>query len=1383
MLAKYSVKKAYTVLVAVVMVIVLGIVAFTKMTTDLLPSINLPYVLIMTSYPGASPEMSEMVITAPLESSMATVSNIENVSSVSSENYSMVILEFAQSANMDSISLEVREKIDQIKTYWPEEVANPIIMKLNPDMMPIMIAALGVEGMSQAEISDYAKETVAPEIESIEGVASASITGLLEEKIHVVIRQDKIDKVNELVFGSIDKDLEEAEQDIIDGLAEIRDSRVELADGKQEIIDGYDELNENLVDLNEAKGELADGLEKLKDGKEELADGKEELKDQKDAVLGELADKYTELLKAKSDISEQRAVANATIDRVTPDLEGILVSGKILADLKTAYMPIMGIDALVESTDKLSAAGNWSDLTSEQVAALKANTIVQGIYGANPLLDLSTETAVQIRITLTAASDGMVLALSTSSIATVTTFTATEEDKLKELIVAEMTIPELDKAEDKVDAGIEGITKAQLEATSGFAVGEAGIVMGEANLESTESQLEASEEQLDSGIEQIDAGREQLEASEEQLADAVEQLNDAEEQLNDGKEQLDESREKAYNSADMEGILTVEMVGQLLTAQNFSMPAGYVTEEGIDYLIRVGDKPEDVDTLARMPIMNLDMEDISEIRLSDVADVFMTNNSDEIYTNVNGASGVLLNVQKQTGYSTGDVSDSINKKFDELAKDNKDLTFIVLNDQGVYIDLVMDSIFNNLIYGAILAIMVLLLFLRDVKPTIIIALAIPISLIAAIVCMYFTGITLNVISLSGLALGIGMLVDNSIVVIENIYRLRNEGYSKIEAAIAGTKEVGGAIVASTLTTICVFAPIIFVEGITRQLFVDMGLTIAYSLLASLLIALTVVPALSSRMLTKVKKVGVDKKENKFATKFFDGFEKFLATALKWKIVVFIIAIAILGVSIALAMSNGVAFMEDMDSNQFTVNIEMPKGTPLKETAAVTDEIIDIIKEIKDVEDIGAMANSDSAGMMGMGGNTVTNATTLYMTTIEDKSRTNDKIAAEIKEKTAHLEDAEITINTASMDMTAMTGSGINIMIKGRDIDTLQDLARDVAAKVSELDGVVDVSDGMTDTTEELRVIIDREKAMKHNIMVAQVFAQINAQLLEPKSSTILTTETKDFDVYVMRDQDITLTREEIKKITIEVEDKEGMKEDIPLSDIATFESKEGLSAINRDSQSRYIQVTAGIGEGYNIGFVAEEITETLEDYPVPRGYSITFDGENEMIMEAMGQMLLMLLLAIVFMYCIMVAQFQSLLSPFIIMFTLPLAFTGGFMGLYISGSEVSVISLIGFVMLAGIIVNNGIVIVDYMNQLQEDGYTKKEAILKASRVRMRPVFMTALTTILALSTMVFSKDMGAAMSKPMAIVTIGGLIYGTLLTLIVIPCIYDVMYRRKKVKE
>ncbi len=1114
MISKFSVKKPYTVLVGVVLAIILGVVSFTRMTADLLPNINLPYVIVMTTYPGASPETVETVVTQPVESAMATVSNIENIMSVSNENYSMVVLEFSQTADMNAVSLEIRENLDQIKSFWDDSVGNPIIMKLNPDMMPIMITAVGREGMDNAQISEFTEDTIMPELESIEGVASVSAAGLLEESVNVIIRREKIEEINAKIYALIDEGFKEAEQPILDGKKELESGLAELAENKKQ---------------------LEDNLSKM-----------------------------------------------------------------------TAGMP--------------------------QYAQLQASL----------------------------------------------------------------------------------------------------------------KQLEATEQQL-----------------QENLA-----------QLEEGEKQIAEAKAEAHAQADMSGVLTVDTVKGLLTAQNFSMPAGYVTEEGVDYLVRLGDKPSTVDEMKALPLLNLHMEGVPVITLEDVADVFYTDNSADIYANVNGSAGVMLILQKQTGYSTGEVSDKLADKYEKLMEQYDGLNLVTLMDQGIYIDLVKDSIFSSIIWGFGLAVLILILFLKDLRPTLVVAVSVPISLVTAVVCMYFSGVTLNIISLSGLALGIGMLVDNSIVVIENIYRLRGLGYSVKEAAMEGAKEVAGAITASTLTTVCVFLPIVFTEGITRQLFVDMGLTIGFSLMASLLIAMTVVPAMSSKILAK----SGEQKEGKLFGGLVKVYDKVLKFSLKMKPLVLIVAVVLLVLSGVLAISNGTAFMSDMDSTQLTVNVQLPDDATLVETGEISDKVVEAIMTIDDVQNVGAMSSSSA---MSMGGSDSTNKATIYVVTKEDKKKSNEEIAELIRQKTSGLE-AEITVDTSSMDMSALGGSGISIQVRGRDLDELGRIGKEVAAIVAGVEGTTEVSDGMQKAEEELRIIVNRDKAVDYGLTVAQVFSEVYGKLASASTATTLVGADKDYGVYVLNGSDMELTRELLKELEVTGKGADGKEIKVALKDIAEFEAAESLTSINRTEQTRYIMVSAAIADGYNIGLVSADVEEALKDYQVPAGYRLVFSGENEMIVEAMKQMLLMLLLAVVFMYLIMVAQFQSLKSPFIIMFTIPLAFTGGLFGLYLSGSEVSVIALIGFVMLSGIIVNNGIVLIDYMNQLRERGMAKREAIMEAGRTRLRPVLMTAMTTILALSTLVFSSDMGADMGKPMAIVTIGGLIYGTLLTLVVIPCIYDIFNKDKK---
>ena len=932
--------------------------------------------------------------------------------------------------------------------------------------------------------------------------------------------------------------------------------------------------------------------------------------------------------------------------------------------------------------------------------------------------------------------------------------------------------------------------------------------------------MQEAQKQVDAGKLQLDEASEKLTKSQIegilQLSEAAAQLADAKNQLAQGQSQLDAAKDSAKESADLDQILTVDMLGNLLAAQNFSMPAGYVGEGENRYMVRVGDKLDSVDELKQVVLIDLGLDGIGPVRLSDVAAVELVNNAGESYSKVNGNPAIMLSIEKQTGYSTGDVTKRIQQKLKAMEADNPALHTAILMNQGIYIDIIVQSVLENMIVGALLSVIVLILFLKDIRPTLVIACSIPLSVIFAVVLMYFSNISLNIISLSGLALGIGMLVDNSIVVIENIYRLRSEGYSIKKAAVEGAGGVTGAIIASTLTTVCVFVPIVFTEGITRQLFVDIALTITFTLTASLIVALTFVPMMAAGLLKNPKEV-----RHAFFEKVQQGYAKLLELALRFKPVVFIGVTVLLVTSALAAYSRGFSFMDmNMETDQLTVAAKDDEKLTFEELCERADEVTEKIAGIDGVETIGAIAGGDSA-LMSMGGSS--DSVTMYLLLEEDSSVKAGEITAQIAELTKDM-DCKVDTDNSASDMSSFLGSGITVQIKGSDLDTLQELAGKVAGVVEAQEGTVDVDDGLDNTTQSYTIHVDKEKAAEYGMTTAQVFQLVYAKLASQTSVTTISAGVQDYEVYVRSEEQANVSLDDIKNLTFSYEDKmaqlsgtgsdeeketdEKLSEDtkdtgdakdiedtedtgdtgdtvkeIPLTEIATFEAGSSLNAVSRDSQTRYISVTAGVDDTHNVTLVANALMKELNKIDLPEGYSIEMTGEDEMIADAMQQLYLMLILAVVFIYLIMVAQFQSFLSPFIIMFTIPLAFTGGLFALFFTGNEISVVAMIGFVMLAGIIVNNGIVMVDYINQLRRGGMTKKEAILNSAKTRLRPILMTALTTILSMSTMALGLGDGSEMMQPMAIVTEGGLIYGTLLTLFVVPCIYDAFNREKNMVE
>lgn len=1261
MFSKFSVKRPYTVVVSIVLIMILGYVTFTNMTVDLLPNMNMPYAIVMTTYPGASPEEVETTVTRPVEQSMATISNIKDMMSTSSENASMVMLEFEQTANMDSVTIEMRESLDQIKGYWPDGVGNPMILKLNPSMMPVLIAGVSAQEGTPAKTSKLIKDQVIPEIESLEGVASVTAIGSIEETVEVTVNEKKVEELGDEVTAELDRKFEEASAALADARAKVQSGKAELEAGQAQAAS----------QLGQAEAEISKKAEELKQAQLEITEKMAELN------MGE-----TTLNQSLAVLQTSKAAAQAQLQ----NLEELNANRELLEQQKTFL-------------EQKAAEGTITPEEQEQLIQITMNLeILQGYETTKPLLEQGLAELAEQEQALLANSAQLA-----------------EGRAQLETLQQQINEGALTLAEARGQ-----MASAQIQATLGLSSGGAQLAVGESAIAQQEAQIESA-------------------------------------------------KEEAYAGADMEGVLNVEMVQTLLTAQNFAMPAGYVQEDGIDYLVRIGDKFQSIEELQDLVL--LDMENMDPVKLSDVANVQLVNNADETYAKLNGETAMMLSIQKQTGYSTGDVSDRVLEKLDEIGKDKElGVKSVTLMDQGVYIDLVVNSVLQNLLYGAILAIVILLVFLKSVKSTLVIACSIPISILTALVAMYFTGITLNVISLSGLALGVGMLVDNSIVVIENIYRMRNEeGASAKEAAIQGANQVAGAIAASTLTTICVFAPIIFTEGVTRQLFVDMGLTIAYSLLASLLVALTVVPMMSAGLLKKT-----ETREFRFMLKVREGYGKLIGIALRIKPVVLIAAFGILVLSAKLAIARGTEFMPAMESTEVSITLEMEKGSTMEETAAVADEVMERVGKIEDIEDLGGMIGNTS--MLSTDNSTET--AQFYAITKEKPKLNNAELKKEIEKVTKDL-DGELTVNMSSMDMSALGDSGIVVRVKGKDLDTLQKVAKDVKEIVEKTEGTQNVTDGTEDNDEELRVVVDKAKAMAHGLTVAQVYQEISGHISDARSTTALSTDTDEYDIYVVDDAAETMTRDDIRNMTIHATGQDGKKQDVKLADIASFEDASGLQAISRINQNRIMSVSAEIKDGDNIGLVSGKVTKKLDKYKAPEGYEIEMAGEDETINAAMIEVLKMLALALIFMYLIMVAQFQSLKSPFIIMFTVPLAFTGGFLGLWITGSAVSVISMVGFVMLSGVIVNNGIVFVDYTNQLIREGMPQKEALAEAGRTRLRPIVMTALTTILGLSTMAVGVGMGADMARPMAVVTIGGLLYGTLLTLFVVPCIYDLLHRKR----
>ena len=1219
-MAKFSVKKPLTVFVVVLAVIALGVVSYLKMTPDLMPNMDFPYVIIITADPGASPESVESDITKPMEQSMATLDQIKEVTSTSQNSVSMVMLEFEDGVNMDTISVDIQQKISVLQGQWDDTVGAPYVLKINPSVLPVMVAAVSQEGKDVYELSDLVTDELTGKLEGISGVARVDVSGAVTREAHVILDQQKMDDLSATLADAVKKQLKKAEG--------------KLHDAEKQVEEGQDALDS-------AKRGLADGIA---------------------GAAGDVVDKVRDELRK--------------VYKVINDTDFRDIAGGIVTD------PEGTLEELQKNLDELKAS--------------------------------------------------------------------------------------LSKLMDDLESGR---LRAQVEGT----VSDMMVTLMDGMIQMTEAQI---------------------------------QLDQAKTQIESGLKQIREAYKNVSEQTDLGGLLSISTVSGLLTAQNFSMPAGYISDnDGVQYMVSVGDNVTSRQELEDMVLLDLGIEGIEPVTLGDVATVVVLDDADELYTRVNGENGILVTFTKQSNYATAEVSDNINARFAELETQYDGLSFAPLMDQGDYIYLIVETITSSLLWGALFSVVVLFLFLRDWRPTVITLVSIPVSVIFAVVLMYFTGVTINMISLSGLAVSVGMLVDNSVVVIENIYRLRAKGATVIQAAVSGAQQVLGAVTASTLTTVCVFAPIVFVEGLTRQLFTDLALTITYSLLASLLVALTLVPAMASGMLRRemVQKPGL-------LDKIYPAYRKAITFALDHKAGVLLLSLVLLVTSAGAAVMRGFTFMPEMDMNNLSLTVTMPEGTTRRQAVELADTVLERVMTVDNVQDAGFMMSGGTMGGLNMGAAMGGSSGGSYdvegYITMPEGTFGSDA-AKEITALCADLPCEVTASGVMSSMMSMMTGSGVSLQVFGDDMEDLQSAAQALAKRLEQVDGVAEVDDGLDESAPALQVVVDRVAAAKKGMTVAQIYMKVAAALQSSTSVSNVTLGGESMALSVDAVEGSTVTREKLLELEItpdaalssamggsagssalsqlsgSSDDTEKDDGTFKLGDVAKVQETVSMNTISRDQQRRCVTVTATVADGYNVTHVTSAARQALGSVALPDGITVEFNGENEQIMDAMGQLLLMLLLGVVLVYFIMVAQFQSLKSPFIVMFTIPLAFTGGFLALLVTGIEVSVISLIGFVMLVGIIVNNGIVLVDYINQQRLAGMERREAIIDAGVTRLRPILMTSLTTILGLIVTAAAKNAGTALMQPVAVVCIGGLLYATLMTLFVVPCMYEIMNRRnlRKVDE
>ncbi len=1002
MLSRFSVKKPVTITMMILIVIVLGVVSLSKLQIDLLPQMELPYVMVQTSYSGAGPEEIENMVSKPLEQTLSTVENIDTIMSISNEGSSILLMQFNFGTDMNEVMTQMREKIDMIKGYLPEGTTSPLVMKLDPNAMPIIQLAVSSKGDIYTT-QKLAEDIIAPRIERTEGTASASISGGLEQEIEVMLREEAL---------------------------------------------------------------------------------------------------------------------------------------------------------------------------------------------------------------------------------------------------------------------------------------------------------------------------------------------------------------KGYN-------LSSSYITQMLQAANLNLPGGSVKNGNNELTVRTMGEFKSLEEIKNLEIP---LTRGGTIRLSDIADVKLTNKDKTSIAKLDGKEVVQISVMKQSDGNTVNVAAAVNKEIEKIKKEYPDINIETVFNQADYINFAIDNLVNTAVMGGILAVIILLVFLRSFKTTLVIALSIPISIITTFVMLYFTGITLNMMTIGGLALGIGMLVDNSIVVLENIYRNRSLGMDRIKASVDGANEVSMAVTSSTLTTVAVFLPIVFAGGLASAIFKDFALSIVIALFSSLVVALTMVPMLSSKLVS-VKNLESEEAQEKKHGFLVVAYKKILGWGLRHRFAVIAISMAIFAVSILMVSSVGAEFFPATDQGMINVSVSLPAGSKIEQVSDVLKEVQTSIQEIPEVASVFTSAGGGT--VMSIGGGSSEGSMIVILSDLKERDRSAKEISDEIRKITKDVPGAKISVSESSV-MTGMSSGAISISVKGDDMDTLKDIGDDFKDIIEKVEGTREVKTSYEDGIPQVRIIADRGIASQYGLTTAQIGSTVK-NTLSGSSVTKFKMDGNELDVILKGDNIYDQSMSLLGMLPIPTP----TGGNVPLSEVAEIKVEKGPVSITRENQTRVLTVSGSV-VGRDVQSVSSEIDAQLKEYEMPNGYSYTFGGETEQIQETFSDLAMVMLVAIILVYMIIAAQFESLIQPLSIMLSVPLALSGGFIGLFVTRLHLNVIGIIGLIILVGIVVNNAIVLVDYINNRRSRGEDRTTAILKAGPIRIRPIMMTALTTILGLAPMALGIGEGAELTQSMAVVVIGGLSLSTVLTLVVVPVMYTI---------
>ncbi|MDO4622634.1 MAG: efflux RND transporter permease subunit, partial [Eubacteriales bacterium] len=1146
---KLSVKKPYTILVMVILIIALGAVSLSRLQMDLLPSMSLPYLMIITPYPGASPERVESEVSKPLENSLGTISGVKNITSTSQDNYSMVSLEFEENTNMDGALVKVSSALDQLNGTLPDTCGTPSVLELSMDMMATAYTAVNVEGYDIYQLSDYVDNKVIPYLQRQNGVASVSAIGTVEKSIQVELNQQKIDAINVQVLAKTnealadaEKQLEEAKEQVEQGQKLLEEQEASFGSTISDALGN--QLNDSLEDasiqiqaqiqaLIPLVQQLADDIANSSNINQSITDTRQFTEDR----AAELEELSSQLEEARNSYNETRAAVediNTEISDLNTAIEEAEAAGEDTADLQNARNA--KLEELLKATGTLDAADKvLSAASAAYDAALSADDPSEAASAAADAASESLFTPEQLaqlqQISQTLNENGSIDGSSMSSLmAGVNTLT-----------------------------GILGSLTTVLDSL------EAADVQG--RLSSSITDLRNSMNQLSDGIGQLPALAVQLEEGVGTLmqgqldaavgfSTAAMQLSDAQAQLLAASAQFEQTKTQALKNANLDSLLTASTLSSLIYAQNFSMPAGYIDDTTDNsWLLKVGEEYTNAEEVAGALLVKTDA--IGTVRLEDVADITVIDDAATHYARLNGENGVVLSIFKASTAGTNAVSRTITRAFDDLQAETKGLTYVHLMDQGNYISMIIKNVVSSILLGALLAIIVLALFLGDIKPTLVVAVSIPMSVLLTLVLMYFTGMQLNIMTLSGLALGIGMLVDNSIVVMENIFRLRSSGMPAARAAVQGSKQVRGSIIASTLTTVCVFLPTVFTSGTVRDLLIPLALSIGYCLMSSLLMAMTVVPAACSTLM---------KNNRPKPHHLFDRVQELYGKSLYWclqhKAIPISAALLLLLLTVGILLRMGIVFLPEMTSNEIQVSIATPEDLDREESYRRADIVMNNILQIDGIDNVGIMSEGSSGLMAIMGGSSGSYSSyTCFAVVPEDTS------AKEIKRICSEIEEVNkntgCTVTAAAGGMSDMTslmsgGADYSVTVYGTELDKLTEVSAHVKEMIETNGGFTDITDGTEKGEDTLHLIIDKDKAMSYGLTTAQIYASIASRINTTIKSTTITIDGVSMELSIVDNTD-PLTKENL--MDIEFSSDSSMGSSSMSSAMSSMGSGSGLSSM------------------------------------------------------------------------------------------------------------------------------------------------------------------------------------------------------------------------------